>query len=287
MDTPKELISDLKGLVSLPETCVRVTEMVDDPNCSVDDIGKVLSQDPSLTIRILKIANSPFYGLSKQIETVSRAISVMGTSQLRDLVVATSAARSFEGIPNTLITMEVFWYHSIACGIAARVLAARAMRGKGESLFVAGLLHDIGQLVIFNKRPTESKKILLDALEGPSDGIYHSEMDVLGFTHCDVGAELAREWHLPELYSACIEFHHTPTKATGHLQEVALVHIANIVACMVETEVESATGEDIDADLNAVDAEAWQIAGVSREDIPAVIDEVRSQIPDVMNLILN
>lgn len=285
--TPKELISDVKGLVSLPEACVRVNEMVDDPNSSADDIGKVIAQDPSLTVRILKIANSPFYGLSREIETVSRAIAVMGTTQLRDLVVATSAAKSFEGIPNTLITMEVFWYHSIACGIAARELANKAMRGKGESLFVAGLLHDIGQLVLFNKLPEESKQILLDTLEGPSDGVYHSEMETLGFTHCDVGAELARQWHLPDLYRECIEFHHTPTNATDYPQETALVHIANIVATMFETELDSATPEDVDADLNEVDGEAWSIAGVTREDIPPVIEAVREQIPEVMSLILN
>jgi len=280
--SPKQLIDDVKGLVSLPEACVRINEMVDDPNSSADDIGKVLSQDPSLTVRILKIANSPFYGLSNQVETVARAVAIMGTKQLRDMVLATSAARTFDGIPNNLISMKEFWFHNIACGIASRVLAENHLKGKVDSLFVAGLLHDIGQLVMFNKLPDQSREVLVQTLEASSsEEMYHAEKKILGFTHCDVGVELAREWHLPPLYQECIAFHHSPSEAKEFPREVALVHIAQATACMVEID---SIEED---ELNDVHEEAWKLTGLTRSDIPPQIDLIRSQISEVMNTFMN
>jgi len=280
--TPAQLVNDVKGIVSLPSACVRINEIVDDPNSSLDDIGKIVAQDPALTLRILKIANSPFYGLSKQIETVNRAVSVLGTTQLRDLVLATSAVQTFDGIPNELITMDAFWRHSIACGIAARELGKLVMRNRADALFVAGLLHDIGQLVIFNKLPEESKQVLLYALEGTeNEDVFSAEIHLLGFSHCDVGAELVRDWNLPPLYQECIEFHHTPEKATQFSKEVALIHIAHMAACLEEID---STDE---VDMLDVKDEAWEITGLSKTDIPPIIEAVRSQIPDAMATFLS
>ncbi len=280
--TPKQLIDDVKGIVSLPSVCVHINEMVDDPNSSLVNIGKVVAQDPALTLRILKIANSPFYGLSNEIETVGRAVAILGTTQLRDMVLATAATRIFDGIPNNLITMKLFWRHSIACGIAARMLADQVMPGKGESLFVAGLLHDIGQLVMFNKLPEESKQILLYAFEEVGDGdVFSAEMHHLGFTHCDVGAELVREWRLPPLYQECIEFHHSPEKATQFPQEVALIHIAQATANLEEA---GTVDEEKMADISD---NAWEITGFTKEDIPPVIKAIRLQISEVMTTFLD
>ncbi|PCI12143.1 MAG: phosphohydrolase [Thiotrichales bacterium] len=274
--TPEELVNGISELVSLPEACVRINEMVDDPAYSADDIGKVISSDPALTVRILKIANSPFYGLSTEVDTVSRAITVLGTVQLRDLILASSACKTFDGIPNDLMTMEDFWHHSVFCGITARKLVNSCMLGRGEALFVAGLLHDVGQLILFNKCPIDSKKILLRSKITHSESEqYLIEQQILGFDHTDVGAMLTKQWKLPPCLQECVNFHHTPSKANIFPQEVAVVHIAQAITNYAGKE--SIEGHD----LSEIEEGAWETAGLSEDIVEQIIKVVELEIPEV------
>jgi len=162
----EKIIHDVAPLVSLPAVCVRLNEMVDDPACSAEDMGRVINQDAALTARLLRIANSPMYGFTTKIDTVSRAVTVLGTKQVRDISLATAAVKTFQGIPNTLVSMQSFWEHSIYCALCARTLAMDCLRRQREAVFVAGLLHDIGELVLYNRAPDLSRK----ALESCTDG---------------------------------------------------------------------------------------------------------------------
>lgn len=230
-----ELVSDVSKLISLPEVCLKVTALVEDPNSSIDDIGKVISQDPGLTVKILKISNSAMYGRSSEVDTVSRAITLLGTRQIRDLVLATSAFDTFKGISNTLVSMEDFWLHSILCGLAANKLTKLCGLRNADGLFVAGLLHDIGQLIMFNRMPELSQQAILLSMEGPGNYEMHeAEQSIFGFNHMDVGFKLAENWKLPPYISYCLGFHHFPEKAPDFKQEVSIVHIANSIAVMAE-----------------------------------------------------
>jgi len=274
--SPEQLVDDISELVSLPEACVRINEMVDDPAYSADDIGKVISSDPGLTVRILKIANSPFYGLSSEVDTVSRAITVLGTVQLRDLVLASSACKTFEGIPNDLMTMDEFWHHSIFCGITARKLANSCMLGRGEALFIAGLLHDVGQLILFNKCPVDAKKVLLRSKITHSESEIHLiEQQIIGFDHMDVGSVLTKQWKLPPCLQECVSFHHTPSKATVFPQEVAIIHIAQAITNYANKNSIEGTN------LNEIEEGAWDKAGLSADIIEETIKAVELEIPDV------
>ena len=118
----------LKGVVSvssLPGVYLRLSNVVGDPRSSASDVGRVIADDPGLTARLLRLVNSAMYGFPSKIETVSRAISIVGTQQLQDLALATSVIRLFANMPQELVTMESFWRHSVACGVAARALAGR------------------------------------------------------------------------------------------------------------------------------------------------------------------
>ena len=109
----QDLVKNASDLVSLPEVSLRVNELANDPESTADDMAKVISQDPALVARMLKIANSAFYGLSSEVETITRAVAVLGTNKIRDLVLSTAASDTFDGIPNDLITMQDFWHHSL------------------------------------------------------------------------------------------------------------------------------------------------------------------------------
>lgn len=279
--TLEQFTQDIDHLVSLPSVGVRVNEVVNDPNSTADDIGKLISQDPALAARVLRIANSPAYGLSAQITTITRAVSIVGTQLIRDLVLATSTISAFKDIPNELVSLENFWSHSLYCGIAARLLAEQRGMKHAETEFLAGLLHDIGQLVIFRKEPEAARRALLLSVEGPDDlALHKAEQAVFGFDHAQVGATLLRHWHFPDLLVACVEKHHAPQEEQKFPIEVSLVHIANSIATLAE--IDSVAEED------AVRTEqfAWDRLGLSRELIEPTVRATQAQFTKMRGLLL-
>lgn len=278
----EDVLLDMDRLVSLPASCARVNEMVDDPDSSAADIGRVIAQDTALTARLLRIANSPFYGFSAQIDTVSRAVAVLGVQQIRSLLLATSARQAFEGIPNQLVSMQSFWEHSIYCALAARTLAQEGMKHQRESLFVAGLLHDVGSLVLYYRLPDLSRQALEMARKGHQQGrqVYQAERELMGLDHAEVGGGLLRIWGLPSLLSDCVACHHDPLQAgKRHVAEVALVHIANSLAHLAERDT---------LDVNQappIHPQAWKAAGLQAGLLEPVVRGVQAQIGDVRSLL--
>lgn len=233
--TPEGLVASIEDLVTLPEVAMRIARMVEDPTSSATAIGLEISNDAALTARLLRVANSPAFGQLGKISTISRAITVLGVRQVRDLTVGITAVRTFEGVGNELVTMESFWRQSVLCAVAAAHIAARRGCGRAESPFIAGLLHDIGQLVIYSRAPDLGRRALLMSVDAADDlGLYLCEREVMGFDHGAVGAALARKWGLPPSLQECIEFHHEPQRAREHPVDVAIVHIANSVAVLAE-----------------------------------------------------
>jgi putative nucleotidyltransferase with HDIG domain len=229
------LVAGVKDLVTLPDVAMRIARMVNDPTASASDIGREIGRDAALTARLLRIANSPSFGQYGKIATVSRAITVLGVRQVHDLTVGLTAVRAFDGISNELVTMESFWRHSLLCAVAAAHIAAHRGAEPGESAFVAGLLHDIGQLVLFSRAQNEEREALLMSIDASDDlALYQCEQRVLGFDHAAVGWALARNWGLPPSLQACIGMHHEPDRAQAFQSEVATVHVANSIAVLAE-----------------------------------------------------
>jgi putative nucleotidyltransferase with HDIG domain len=277
-----ELVKGVGDLVTLPDVFIRINQLVEDPDSTLDDITKVVSQDPSFTVRLLRVANSPFYGFPSTVETVSRAVTLIGTSQIRNLALSTSVSRTFAGLPNELVSMDNFWYHSLYCALAARILAHRVHKSDPEAVFTAGLLHDIGELVIFNRLPEQAKEALLLVLDsGDELPIYQAERQTMGFDHAQVGGELARQWHLPPLLEDCIAFHHDIQQAQHCPRETAIVHIANVLALMAEVDT-----LDPD-DVPPIDPQAWKITGLEAEEvIESTIREAQEEIIEAKKLFL-
>jgi len=139
-----DIVKDINRLVSLPEVCHRLHELLEDPRKNSTDIARLIAQDADLTARLLKIANSSLYGYGGRINSLERAISLIGTSELLVLVLATSSVMTFPKIPGEFFNMASFWRHSVYSGVVARLLAQRCHVLHPERLFIAGLLHDIG-----------------------------------------------------------------------------------------------------------------------------------------------
>lgn len=230
--TPEELVESAGVLISLPRAYQRISEMLDDPRYSTSDIGRVIGHEPALAARVLRLANSSYHGVTNKIDSIPAAIHVLGTRNLRDMLLATSVARAFARINTHLVDVADFWHHSIYCGILARLLGQRLKLDCGEQLFVAGLLHDLGKLVLYLQLPEQSEQILQEAARS-GEPIERLEQQRLGFDHAAVGQALLTSWELPELYCDVAGYHHSPERSRYPL-ETGVVHVANALTEQVE-----------------------------------------------------
>lgn len=274
----QDLVQGVVGLISLPDVCIRVKEMVENPECSAADIGKVVSKDAALTARLLRIVNSAFYQFPSRIETVSRAITIVGNRELKDLVFAATVAGIFEKVSSDLIDIETFWRHAVYCGIVSRIIARKSRVLHSERLFVAGLMHDIGRMVIAFKMPNQCREVLRYRKEHEVE-LHVAEKAVLGFDHALVGAELMKAWSLPESHQLAALHHHCPEQASNFVLEASIVYLANIITELAEV------GSDDVTVLDKVPAAVWQMTKVDIADIEEILVEARDQFIDALTLI--
>jgi len=277
--TPQELVSGVVRLVSLPEVCIRVNEMMDDPVVNATDIGKVIAQDASLTARLLKIVNSAFYGFQARIDTVSRAVTVIGLRELRGLVLAASAVESFSKLPNDVLNLVNFWRHSVYCGVVAQLLAQKCNVLHSERLFIAGLLHDIGKLVITNKMVKESREVIKRVEQKKIFG-FEAEQAILGFDHAEVGGELLKEWNMPESLCNSVKYHHRPRAAIEPSIEICIVHIANIMTIMAEHGVNES---DVVPPIEDI---AFEMTGLKEADFDQIFARAGTVFSEALDAIL-
>lgn len=279
MNTASELVSDIRGLVTLPHVYIHISRLLDDPDSSIANIAKGVSQDASFTLRLLRVANSALYRISSAVDTVTKAISIVGTAHLRHLALSMSVASSFEGLPNELVSMENFWRHSLYCALTARHLAKRMGRCDPDALFTAGLVHDIGELIIFNRLPEQAQQALMMVLESEEGiDVYQAERQVMGFDHGTVGGELAKAWRLPSLLEACIAHHHDLAGGQRHRRVTALVHLANSAALMAELDTLDPS------DVPPVDPIAWERTGLTTDCMEPAVREAQADIAEAVRL---
>lgn len=233
MITVEAVLKNGVDLPSLPVIFTRLNEAVNNPRMSIADIGRIISDDVGLSARLLKIANSALYGFPAKIETISRAVTIIGTQQLRDLALATVVLKLFKGVPRHLLDMEKFWQHNIACGIAARILATFRRESNVERFFMAGMLHDVGRLVLCLKSPDLMRECLLQA-KNQQRTLADIEKECLGTDHAEVGGALVRLWNLPASLEEVVLHHHQPSKAERHPAETAVIHVADVIAHAME-----------------------------------------------------
>lgn len=228
-DVVKVVIKGIEDLPPLPDVVRKILGLVDDTDASAKDLAQIITSEPSLTAKILKITNSSFYGFRQQVTTISHAVVILGFNEVKNLVLGYSIFSNILGEKEKKNEQELnFWRHNIACGVAARILGEETGYRNPEELFVIGLLHDIGKTV-FHSYFTERYREAIDGSVREHIPLFQMEKDLLGLTHADVGYWLARLWNLPVLIRDGIRFHHTPLLAKKSTSSFApkLVPIIN------------------------------------------------------------
>jgi len=272
----EQLIQDDTKLSTLPDVLAKINETIAKPNSSAADIADVISKDANLSACVLRIANSAFYGFPSKIDTLSRAIALLGTQQVSSLCYAVNVIGMFKHIPSSLVDMKSFWKHSLACAITARIIAGYKNIRNTERLFVAGLLHDIGRLILFNHSQLYAVFTLIKAKQHNSM-LYVTENETLGHSHARIGGYLLQKWNLPASLETVIIHHHSPMQAANVL-EASIVHVADIIANAMEI---GTSGERY---IPPLDPEAWEEIGLSHNHLSLIINQVDQQIDETYNL---
>ena len=219
----KRVTEGMVALPTLPLVAYRVIEAVAQPETSSEEVARILALDPSLTARTLRLANSDFYGFPRKVGSVDLAVVVLGSNTLRDLVLSASV---FKTLGESDEEMEGLWNHSLACGVAARSLADRCGYRLSSEAYAAGLLHDIGKVVLRQTDPERFRAVVAMVRE-QGEVMEDAERGLFGSSHAEVGAWLAERWGLPADLVEAIACHHRPEAATRNEELAALVHVAN------------------------------------------------------------
>ncbi len=225
----RSLIDDMSALVSPPEVCLKINTLLNDERAGIEDLAAVVIRDTNVTARVLKLVNSPYYGLPSAVDTVSRAVMILGFGELQKIVCAVCAVETFSRLSSTVTNMNSFWRHAVYCGLASQAIARRASVLHPERLFVAGVMHDIGTLFI-NKRFPELAAAIIGQAAGNEDQLYCSEQLQLGFDHAFLGALMLESWQLPAVVCDAIRWHHDPAAARIAPLEAAILHVADAIA---------------------------------------------------------
>lgn len=279
---PRTIAENVRSVFSLPDIALQVNELISSGEVDNSELEQLILHDPALTAKVLKFANSAYFGFSGRIATVSRATSLIGHKELRNLVIATSVTSTFDGISSDLIDMETFWFHSVTCGVVARLFAAHHKNQGQERFFIAGLLHAIGRLVLVSHFPKESAETLRFKDQG-EHAMTKAERETFGFTHAELGAELLKLWKLPPSIWKIIEFQFEPLKGEEFRDDACILHVAaNFANC-----IQPCANSDIDSDeiKPAYQPEVWNYLGLDPRISKPIRDESRVQIFDILRVI--
>ena len=265
-----DLLTDDLQLTSSPTLFLELKKVLDDPNKSLTDASDIISKDPGLTIRLLKLVNSAYYGFPGRIATVTHAISIIGADELQNLVLATLIITKFSEQPGGMMSMHDFWALSLRNAITAKELTLALhckIKNIKESVFICGLLHEIGKLVFYRRITDIAREIGLQ-VEHTGTPEVEIEQQFLGFNHYDTGAELARLWNLPSIISESIAQHCLPDTSSPFSLISDIVRSANLISKMELSD-------------KATDLNKW---GITDDELSDIIDKVDDQFDEIFSV---
>jgi HD-like signal output (HDOD) protein len=256
--TMKKRFDRIPNLPTLPQVALRVNEFLQDPNISVKKLGDIIMKDQAIVSNILKLVNSSFYGFPSKIDSLSRAILVLGFETLRNAILSVSITQTLTKTNDPdEFSITDFWRHSIAAAVTCRQLSIRIPLEVPETCFVGGLLHDMGKVILSCFFNNEFRQVM--GLHKTGISFYEAEKTLIPLNHAKIGGYLAHKWHMPECLINTITYHHEPRKDLVRSNLISLVHASDIIVNRMMNgsntpPLIAATSEHSQAILNLVDS---------------------------------
>ena len=272
----RRLVEKVQGLPTLPSMLTNINQMVLNPRTSAKEVAQVISSDPALTSKVLRVVNSSFYGFPNRITTITHAIVILGFNTIKSIVLSSTIFDVFRGsAAPTEFDRPEFWKHSIGCGAAAKVLGRRIQYPMLEELFIAGLLHDVGKIVLDQFLPEKFAECL--ALARSRDVLLlEAETRVLGVSHADVGAWLFEKWNLSKGLVETTRCHHNPALAGEHQRFAEIIHVSDVLVRAMRF------GNGGDAKIPVILEGAWRSLGLAASDFDELLANVDAEIDRAM-----
>lgn len=271
----KDLIGRSLKLRALPKVVYQLQKLLDSDAATSVSIAHCLRNDPVLSIQVLRIANSSWYQLASKIDTISRAVTVIGYDAINNLVLASSVLGVFSKTKMPYFDSAAHWEHSLKTAILARLMAEKCNVLHSESYFIGGLLHDIGTMIIAMRLPELARTLYMHFQEETTP-VHDIELQTLGFTHADVGGELMASWSLPSHLIEAVRHHHNLAEAKESPLSTAIIQIASAYI-----EVHTHDQERLE---RLIDPAAWQITGLDAEQLPGLLQSVRADFAELYNV---
>ncbi|GFK93408.1 hypothetical protein NNJEOMEG_01240 [Fundidesulfovibrio magnetotacticus] len=273
------LVGCNRSLGAMPEVLAALSRAMDDPGTSPATAAAIIQTDPGLAARLLKLVNSALYGFPQRIDTITRAVTVIGVQQLSALALGMSVMDLFSHVPQDILDVRQFWRHSLACACAARALASALGMPNTERFFVAGLLHDVGLLLFIQCEPDRVRRALQE-VRSVGASLVAAERKALGADHCQAGAALLSGWKLPPGLVEAARCHHEPSLCADE-RDAAIVHAADFLA---EALALGSSGQSV---LMPLDTAAFDRLGAPPGVADAVLTRVEDQFVQLEAIFLN
>ena len=272
------MVATAGKVMVFPQAGLRALQLLENLNADSAAVAKALALDPALSAGVLRLANSAIFRRAAPADTVEKALFVLGRSVVSNMVIGYSVVKTCEKGDYRAIQLEDYWRHSLACSVLASELARRSHPELKEIAFTAGLLHDIGQLALMLNDP-EAMREAFELVEESGDELdmHVAETRFFGLNHCDVGGELARSWQLPDALVDVIRWHHTPLETPGNAELVALVHVANRLAVLIEI-------DSLDlADAPAIEPSCAAMFEIRQEGLPELLEVAKLNMQEMQS----
>ncbi len=264
----REAVFQIQNLPTLPQVVQNVVAMVDSPDTSSSQLAQTISSDSGLVTKILKVVNSAYYGLPRKVSTLTQATVILGFHTIKNLVLTASVFPIFgKNGQSDRFDREGFWKHSLGCATASKILAKRIRLGLPEEAFVAGLLHDIGKVVL-DQFLHDSFQEVLEYVEQHKAPIREAENVLLGVDHAQIGAWLCDKWNFPVHIQESVRYHHTPDLAQENRKLVSIIHLADAIA---RWENLGNGGDHVSPSINP---KSWEILNIPEEELGELIQEI-------------
>jgi HD-like signal output (HDOD) protein len=277
LPSAEKLVKTCTKLYTLPQVYLEVKKVIDDPEATMAELSHAVSIDPAMTATVLKLVNSAFYGMPRKVETISRAVGILGMQAVHDLTLAVSVAKTFSRIHQHVMNMKIFWANSFFSGLVARELARKCFLVDSERMFVEGLLRDIGHLILYDQLPEESEQALRQSAKTGTP-LHLVEQRLLGFDFTEVGRILVDTWQLPKNLGVAIRYQHNPGATEDHGFEAALLNMANALT-------EGFQSPNGYMDWQAlVTPESWTLTGLNQEMLQECMLEAGKQLTSLLEL---
>ncbi len=273
--TLMKLVSKVREIPPLPQSITKILEITKDDSSSSLELANVFKQDPTLAVSILKLANLPAYGFSSRISTINHAIVCLGLETVKSIALTSSTHEMLnKEISAYSLGEGMLWQHSISCATCAKIIAQRIGYKDEEEAYIAGLLLDIGKIILSGFAEDEFDQVS-EMAEKDKIPFNIAEQEILGFDHPQVGGRVIKKWNLPSALVEAVQYHHQPDKADTHKTLAYIVHLADALSCML------GIGLGSDGLMYVFEENTLDVLGLNKEDVESIMSELADRVEKV------